>query len=87
MKTVAAGIPNATGYFGYWNSRFLSQASGVFSGKTATNTDYGVENSNTPDDTLNYCGVNLSLAAGNSIYGKSKTVQPPALQLIPQIKF
>ncbi len=87
MKTVAAGLPNATGYFGFWNSRFISQASGVFSGKMATNTDYGIENSGTPDDTLTYCGANLSLAAGNSIYGKSNTVQPAAITLIPQIKY
>lgn len=36
-------------------------------------------------DTLAYQSISLQL--GNSIYGNSDTVQPPALQLIPQIKY
>ena len=36
-------------------------------------------------DTLAYQSISLQL--GNSIYGKSATVQPPAITLIPQIKF
>nr|DAN19120.1 MAG TPA: hypothetical protein [Caudoviricetes sp.] len=36
-------------------------------------------------DTLAYQSISLHL--GNSIYGASSTVQPPAIQLIPQIKY
>ena len=36
-------------------------------------------------DTLAYQSISLQL--GNPIYGKSSTVQPPAIQLIPQIRF
>lgn len=31
--------------------------------------------------------VSFSAAKSNSVYGASNTVQPPALALIPQIKF
>lgn len=31
--------------------------------------------------------VSFSAAKSNSVYGASTTVQPPALQLVPQIKF
>ena len=31
--------------------------------------------------------LSLDLSRGNQIYGNSNTVQPPALQLIPQIKY
>ena len=33
------------------------------------------------------CAVTFNASQSNNIYGSSTTVQPPALQLIPQIKF
>ena len=33
------------------------------------------------------CTVTFNASQSNNIYGSSTTVQPPALQLIPQIKF
>lgn len=36
-------------------------------------------------DSLAY--VSISLQRGNAIYGNSTTVQPPAIRLIPQLKF
>lgn len=50
---------------------------------TAVNTYVdGTTNSNTPTHLYTW-----DLSKSNSIFGKSNTVQPPALQLIPQIKF
>ena len=31
--------------------------------------------------------LNLDASLSNTIYGKSETVQPPAIQLLPQIKY
>ena len=31
--------------------------------------------------------INMTLSRGNSIYGASTTVQPPAIALIAQIKY
>ena len=84
---IEPGLPNVTGNFGYYNSRFISQANGVFSGIVATNTGFGIANSNAPDETLTYSRASLSLSSSNSVYGSSNTVQPPALCLIPQIKY
>lgn len=34
-----------------------------------------------------WCGFEFDASRSNSIYGSSQTVQPPAILLIPQIKF
>lgn len=31
--------------------------------------------------------LNLNLSRGNSIFGNSNTVQPPTIQIIPQIRY
>ena len=61
-------------------------------------TDYPKENnalyrSGTGDGTAENAGYNngdtlyFDASRSSSIYGKSKTVQPPALILIPQLKY
>ena len=81
---ISAGLPNITGRTTGGFGGYLCEGAGgtgalYIAGKSgfATFAD-GVLN-------RNYIGFNASLS--NAIYGNSDTVQPPALQLIPQIKF
>ena len=75
LAVKAAGLPNITGaslIAGY-------SASGAF--YNGSSNGYNA-NSNRSNRQLLF-----SASLSNSIYGNSNTVQPPALQLIPQIKF
>lgn len=77
IKTEAAGLPNIEGTFGYAVSTL--GANGAF-----TEGGYGGQ--------VGGSGVNLSnrsfdASRFNAIYGNSNTVQPPAITLIPQIKY
>ena len=74
------GLPNVSGYLGsthpYEDDRtgpFLMTAyGGGFAG----------------DSSLPQLGqVKMDLSQDNAIYGSSSTVQPPAIMLLPQIKF
>ena len=85
MAIKQAGLPNITGNFnaqGNSNAgRFTDKASGAF----YTNTPYsGNVNSGVGDISGGY---SFDASRTNSIYGKSNTVQPPALQMIPQIRY
>lgn len=77
---LAAGLPNIEGYISSRNGAFSTQ-NGLFtsvSSSSAASTDSG------------YTGVDkarFDASSTNAIYGASTTVQPPALQLIPQIKY
>ena len=82
-KTIAAGLPNIAGKF-EGDELFWSGAS-----TSATGAFY-IENSNK----LGAAGgegktkrVAFNANRSSSIYGNSNTVQPPALCLIPQIRF
>lgn len=80
---LAAGLPNIQGtltglayrnnYYGVGTGVFSTSRSG---GQSALTLD-GVAN-----DLINFNATN-----SNSIYGASNTVQPPAIVLIPQIKY
>ena len=95
-----AGLPNITGYLPGYDVSYLDKASypiyptqfntGSASGALrydrigqANNTTSIVSdnNSNVFND------IHLDASQSNSIYGNSETVQPPAIQLIPQIKY
>ena len=78
-------MPNITGNFNAQGNsnggRFSDKASGAF----YTNTPYsGNVNSGVGDVSGGY---SFSASRSSSIYGASSTVQPPALTLIPQIKY
>lgn len=86
MRILAAGLPNITAYWvnyhtvaqatnGYGGSYYAEKKQGTASGGSAgTISDQYYRNS-------------FSANRSNTIYGASNTVQPPAIVLIPQIKF
>ena len=82
----AAGIPNITGSILNLahGSKVGATANGAFTRTEGTDTgNAGAETGyNGPTNIFNF-----NASKSNSIYGNSNTVQPPALQLIPQIKF
>lgn len=83
VASVEAGLPNITGNAGF-PSYVISYHNGAFTGSyqdTGAVTPAG-------NSSLNQ-RVNLVFSASksNDIYGRSTTVQPPALAMIPQIKY
>lgn len=79
MSAVAAGLPNITGQFQGGDQNY-TYANGAFSNE-------GNTKSTISGSTTNLNKVSFDASRSSSIYGASTTVQPPAIQLIPQIKF
>ena len=83
--SVAAGLPNITGkvletygggfYFGKNDLPFYSKSTNSFSGQM--NIVGGNQSSS----------IYMDLSKANPIYGASSTVQPPAIKLIPIIRY
>ena len=84
---LAAGLPNATGATGTF--RFTDTHSptnnGVFQTPEGSGDKY-VAMART-EQTSRSNILSFALSNANAIYGASSTVQPPALSLIPQIKY
>ena len=82
MSVIAAGVPNITGSFwGEININGDFSADGAFvaeSGQGYATRDFGSDRKTT---------IKFNAARCNSIYGKSPTVTPPSLLLIPQFRF
>ena len=78
MAVFQAGLPNITGWFAV--AATLAADNALF--KIQAETSITATGSDTKPTTINF---NANYA--NSIYGSSETVQPPALSLIPQIKY
>ena len=74
-----AGLPNIVGLVN----------NGVFDNARGSGAFYITEGGESGMGTIGQNKQNLNFAASrsNSIYGSSQTVQPPAILLIPQIKF
>ena len=75
-----AGLPNITGKIYTSQDDISTGVNGAF---TVTNEGTGH---------THYAGgasrtINLDASQSNAIYGNSQTVQPPAITLIPQIKY
>lgn len=79
-----AGLPNITGFLGdsYGPSGSFWAVSGAFRGREAGKRFYRNEDNNSA--TMN---VDFNASWSNSIYGNSVTVQPPALCLLPCIRY
>lgn len=90
MNVLTAGLPDISGEISAvrFNPGTPQQPTGCFS-----NSIYNIDG-----ETLNLPNVSASnnsassiiafkASDGNNIYGASDTVQPPALALIPQLKF
>ena len=76
-SVIAAGLPNITGSFG---NIYYQNATGAFT--KGAGSQYGHADAMYVDSIIQFSASN-----SNAIYGASTTVQPPALALIPQIKF
>lgn len=83
----AAGLPNITGTSlgnSYTGSSFDKYATGAF----ATLNDVSLSTlPSVGEGTDNITKVDFKASRSNSIYGASSTVQPPALTLLPCIKY
>jgi hypothetical protein len=77
-----AGLPNITGYFDYGAGLAGDSVSGCFyiDEQEPAIHGYTGEGNNRGD-------VFMDASRSNAIYGKSNTVQPPALTLLPVIKY
>ncbi len=81
MSLLAAGLPNIQG--DYWNQ---SVRGGSYSGAFITGKIKGTAYNGDQHEGW-YAGLSIDASAYNFLYGNSTTVQPPAIQLIYQIKF
>lgn len=99
LNKISAGLPNITGeytpklamsgYSGNRNKISVDVATGAFKnniyrGTYAINGGVTYDNSYTDNDAK---GVTFDASRSSSIYGNSNTVQPPAVKLIPVIKY
>jgi hypothetical protein len=73
-KTVAAGLPNITATFGSHQAGLLSGC--VVNLGSANSADIGDDGTSG-----SMIKVKLDASSSNSIYGKSNTVQPPAIKV------
>lgn len=88
-----AGLPNITGYLGMSlpGGKTIIQSTGVgalFNNGPINSLVTGyVEGTSTPVNRSADTFIRLDASKSNDIYGASNTVQPPAIVLIPQIKY
>ena len=80
-KSVAAGLPNITGSTTTTGTSCFATASGAFS------TTGSVMYITRDVQSKNAYAISLDASDSSSVYGRSSTVQPSALRLIPCIKF
>ncbi|MBP2638991.1 MAG: hypothetical protein H6Q72_4898 [Firmicutes bacterium] len=82
---VAAGLPNITGYHLFRPTAVYGAGSGALTSQTLSGqTVYDVATSTTAN---NVNQMTIDASKSNAIYGNSTTVQPPAVTMIPQIKY
>ena len=88
LAILAAGLPNINGQIQAMLNTVNDETVPVGSGALKI-TVKDRQNSNIVlgNGTDMSCAVTFNASQSNNIYGSSTTVQPPALQLIPQIKF
>ena len=82
MSVLSSALPNITGTAN-WNQNGKDYD---FSGAFQSSTYVSGANVGTGNST-GVWQLSFNAANSNSIYGNSKTVQPPALVLLPQIKY
>ena len=77
-----AGLPNITGVFAYGAGLVDNSVSGCF---YLNEYEQAIHGYTGPGNSLG--DVFMDASRSNAIYGKSNTVQPPALTLLPVIKY
>ena len=88
LSKVNAGLPNITGIIGYIHSNSLNEGEGDWG--VLKFKHYGNEITQVASPPTGKKGgydIEFNASKGNSIYGSSNTVQPPAVKLIPIIKY
>lgn len=80
--SVAAGLPNITGEIVYWGGQEFS-GSGAFVG-SGKQDQWGLAGAGVDKDNTSAL---FDASKSNPIYGASATVQPPAIKLIPIIRY
>ena len=91
-KILAAGLPNIEGAFAFFcsskDSTWLtpSAADGAFSRYGSVGGTPATEHATASTEDI-YASIRFSAQKSNTIYGESDTVQPPAIQLIPQLRY
>ena len=91
-KILAAGLPNIEGAFAFFcsskDSTWLtpSAADGAFSRYGSIGGTPATEHATASTEDI-YASIRFSAQKSNTIYGESDTVQPPAIQLIPQLRY
>lgn len=84
VAIINAGLPNVRLYIGKTEYHTANPPQTIIL-ETDKQPGFSFAETQWSTDTLAYQSISLQL--GNSIYGNSATVQPPAITLIPQIKF
>lgn len=83
--TIAAGLPNLIGHFGcggYGGFSAFSWANGVFKLDTEQWSEYQASTHKNEPQSDKYKGITMDASqVGGSVYGKSTTVQPPAIKI------
>ena len=82
IAVLPAGLPEISGTFGFAGGSGARSVAGAFATQSSYNTlSHSSETGNTSQI------LSFSAARANAVYGKATTVQPPAIMLIPQIKY
>ena len=88
VKSIEAGLPNITGSIhniaDFSDSADTANLSGALS-IIAENSDWIISNTNTSNKIIT--GLDFDASKSNPIYGASTTVQPPAIKLLPVLKY
>ncbi len=80
---ISPGLPNITGTWMDYATSYPELADGAF--RTADDTSHlrGIWS----DSDTSRNKISFDASRSNAIYGASATVQPPAISLIPQIRY
>ena len=86
VKSVEAGLPNITGESNIWTYQNKTSAGSIGALITETLADNQMAQATVSPNDRNVT-LKFDASRSNQTYGKSTTVQPSALTLIPQIKY
>lgn len=86
---MSAALPNITGsLYSYASGGAKSGIGAINNIWEAPDADGRPSQSDLSSSSVRaWCGFKFDASLSNSIYGNGQTVQPPALQLIPQIRY
>ena len=84
VKSIEAGLPNIKGAHEFHMNALANYGAGAMTSRSANTRDYSLaesQNSNT------LVTLDLDASRSNPIYGASDTVQPPAIKMLPIIRY